>query len=124
MDQTLTSRLGIRMLCEHHLAQADLNDRPNYFGIINVTMKLKDVVDNWCEYVTKMSEHHYGRAPQIKVNGHINVQFPYIQTPLDYILPELLKNASRYVYSDLNLNGTDCHTNSRTIIVSILITIN
>ena len=97
LDQTLTSRLGIRMLAEHHLALEDHNERPNCFGIINVTMKLKDVVDNWCEYVTKMSEHHYGRAPQMKISGHVNVHFPYIQTPLDYILPELLKNAARFV---------------------------
>ena len=97
LDNTLTSRLGIRMLCEHHLKLQD-NDRPNYVGIINVTMKPKDVIEQWCEYVTKMSEHHYGRAPQMKVNGHVNVHFPYIQTPLDYILPELLKNAVRYVF--------------------------
>jgi len=85
------------MLCEHHLALAEDEDRPNYVGIINVTMKPKDVVDKWCEYVSNMSEHHYGRAPPFKLNGHVNVQFPYIQTPLDYILPELLKNAVRYV---------------------------
>ena len=85
------------MLAEHHLALADHNEGPNYVGIINVTMRPKDVVDNWCEYVTKMCEHHYGRAPQMKINGHVNVSFPYIQTPLDYILPELLKNAARYI---------------------------
>ncbi|CAG2113899.1 unnamed protein product, partial [Medioppia subpectinata] len=99
LDQTLTSRLGIRMLCEHHLALASdaaaEEERTNYMGIINVTMRLRDVVDNWCDYVADMSDHHYGRSPPFKINGHVSVQFPYIQTPLDYILPELLKNAAR-----------------------------
>ncbi|XP_054155074.1 3-methyl-2-oxobutanoate dehydrogenase [lipoamide] kinase, mitochondrial-like [Oppia nitens] len=97
LDQTLTSRLGIRMLCEHHLAFAEPDDREraNYVGIINVAMRPKDVVENWCEYVANMCEHHYGRAPPFRINGHVNVAFPYIQTPLDYILPELLKNAVR-----------------------------
>ena len=27
--------------------------------------------------------------------GHTGAQFPYIEMPLDYILPELLKNAVR-----------------------------
>ncbi len=95
LDQTLTSRLGIRMLAEHHLALKEHDERPNYVGIINVTMKPKEVIDSWIEFVTNLAEHHYGKSPQIKLNGHINAQFPYIQTPLDYILPELLKNAVR-----------------------------
>ncbi len=27
--------------------------------------------------------------------GHVSARFPYIEMPLDYILPELLKNAVR-----------------------------
>ncbi|KAH9400293.1 hypothetical protein TYRP_001854 [Tyrophagus putrescentiae] len=95
LDRTLTSRLGIRMLAEHHLALNDNNERPNYVGIINVTMKPKEIVDYWTDYVCKMSERYYGRAPPVKINGHVNAAFPYIRTPLDYILPELLKNAVR-----------------------------
>ena len=95
LDRTLTSRLGIRMLAEHHLALTDNNDRPNYVGIINVTMKPKEIIDYWVDYVCQMSERHYGRTPPIKINGHVNASFPYIRTPLDYILPELLKNAVR-----------------------------
>ena len=40
-------------------------------------------------------EAKYGKAPNVKINGHVNVTFPYIQAPLDYILGELLKNAMR-----------------------------
>ncbi|KAF7496677.1 [3-methyl-2-oxobutanoate dehydrogenase [lipoamide]] kinase [Sarcoptes scabiei] len=95
LDRTLTSRLGIRMLAEHHLALHDNNERPDYVGIINVKMKPKEVIDYWVDYVCKLSERHYGRFPPVKINGHTNASFPYIRTPLDYILPELLKNAFR-----------------------------
>lgn len=86
------------MLAEHHLALSDNSiERANYVGIVNVTMKPKEIIDYWTDYVCKMSERTYGRAPPVKINGHVNASFPYIRTPLDYILPELLKNAVRYV---------------------------
>lgn len=103
LDRTLTSRLGIRMLCEHHLALAEDNERPNHVGIINVQMKPKDILEYWIDYVTKLSERHYGLAPPIVIDGHLNCSFPYIRTPLDYILPELLKNAVRWVCFTLNI---------------------
>ncbi|KAG7177043.1 [3-methyl-2-oxobutanoate dehydrogenase [lipoamide]] kinase-like, partial [Homarus americanus] len=66
LDRTLTSRLGIRMLAQHHLALRE--NKPNYVGIINVGMKLKEVIERSCQFVS---------------------------LPLDYILPEILKNAVR-----------------------------
>ena len=42
-----------------------------------------------------LCEDKYGKAPQVKVEGHVNATFPYIPPPLDYILIELLKNALR-----------------------------
>jgi len=38
----------------------------------------------------------YGVAPEVKVNGHTATVFPYIVSPLDYILHEILKNSMRY----------------------------
>ncbi|RWS25856.1 dehydrogenase kinase-like protein [Leptotrombidium deliense] len=93
LDRTLTSRLGMRILAEHHIALHD--ERPNYVGVINVGMKPKDLIEKWCQFVKNLSELKYGKSPQFKLNGHINASFPYIETPLDYILPELLKNAVR-----------------------------
>jgi len=94
LDRTLCSRLGIRMLAEHHIALHQ-EDMPNHVGIINTSLRLKDVIEKWSEFVTKLSQHKYGKAPSIKLNGHVNAAFPYIQLPLDYILPELLKNSVR-----------------------------
>ncbi|RWS07464.1 dehydrogenase kinase-like protein [Dinothrombium tinctorium] len=93
LDRTLTSRLGMRILAEHHIALHD--EKPNYVGIINVAMRPKELIEKWCDFVTNLSEMKYGKAPQFKLNGHLNSSFPYIETPLDYILPELLKNAVR-----------------------------
>ncbi|XP_014673202.1 PREDICTED: 3-methyl-2-oxobutanoate dehydrogenase [lipoamide] kinase, mitochondrial-like isoform X2 [Priapulus caudatus] len=93
LDRTLTSRLGLRMLAEHHLALHD--DKSNYVGIICVNLQLKKVIENWADFATKVCEHRYGRAPAINLNGHSGATFPYIEQPLHYILPEILKNAMR-----------------------------
>lgn len=93
LDRTLTSRLGMRILAENYLSLRE--ERPNHVGAINVNMKPKELIESWCDYVTNLSERKYGKCPQFKLNGHVNASFPYIETPLDYILPELLKNAVR-----------------------------
>ncbi|KAG8173935.1 hypothetical protein JTE90_002395 [Oedothorax gibbosus] len=97
LDRTLTSRLGLRMLAEHHLGLHNENcgGNGNYVGVINVSMKLKDIIDKWADFVRQTALHKYGKSPAIKLNGHINAVFPYIQAPLDYIIPELLKNSVR-----------------------------
>ncbi|XP_077995486.1 branched-chain alpha-ketoacid dehydrogenase kinase-like [Glandiceps talaboti] len=93
LDNTLTSRLGIRMLAEHHLALH--HDRPYHVGIINTQMQLRKVIDNWVDFGKRLCDHKYGYAPNVKLKGHVNATFPYIQSPLDYILPEIIKNAMR-----------------------------
>ncbi|XP_074642435.1 branched-chain alpha-ketoacid dehydrogenase kinase-like isoform X2 [Tubulanus polymorphus] len=93
LDRTLTSRLGIRMLCEHHLALHD--NKPNHVGIINVHFSPKSIIERKVEFSRRICEMKYGHAPQVIINGHINATFPYIPQPLEYILGELLKNAMR-----------------------------
>lgn len=44
----------------------------------------------------RLCEHQYGNAPRVRINGHVAARFPFIPLPLDYVLPELLKNAMRY----------------------------
>lgn len=63
---------------------------------INIAMKPKELIESWCDYVTNLAICKYGKCVEFKLNGHVNAAFPYIETPLDYILPELLKNAVRY----------------------------
>ncbi len=80
----------------HHLALRD--EPPNHVGIINRNMKLKAVITKWCDFVARLCQHKYGKVPTFKICGNINATFPYIQIPLDYILPELLKNAARCAF--------------------------
>ncbi|CAH1801471.1 unnamed protein product [Owenia fusiformis] len=93
LDRTLTSRLGIRMLAEHHLALHD--ERPNFVGIICVNFSPKKLIERKVDFATKICELKFGRAPNVRINGHLNTMFPYIAQPLDYILQEILKNAMR-----------------------------
>jgi len=93
LDRTLTSRLGIRMLAMHHLALH--HEQPEHVGIINKSMRFQDVISRWCDFTSTLCLDRYGKAPAFKLSGHINAAVPYIQAPLDYIIPEILKNAAR-----------------------------
>ncbi|KAA0186990.1 hypothetical protein HAZT_HAZT003033 [Hyalella azteca] len=81
--------MKLQELLEDHKAS------PNHVGIINISMPLKDLIERNSKFVTRMAAHKYGRAPTIKMSGHVDATFPYIELPLEYILPELLKNAVR-----------------------------
>ncbi|XP_071850276.1 branched-chain alpha-ketoacid dehydrogenase kinase-like [Apostichopus japonicus] len=93
LDRILTSRLGIRMLAEHHLALHQ--DRPDFVGIICTKVFLKKVLEKWADFAREQCELRYGYAPRVRLNGHVGAMFPYIIQPLDYILPEIIKNAMR-----------------------------
>ncbi|XP_038061572.1 3-methyl-2-oxobutanoate dehydrogenase [lipoamide] kinase, mitochondrial-like [Patiria miniata] len=93
LDRTLTSRLGIRMLAEHHLSlHQDMGD---FIGIICTKMTLRKVIEKWAEFAREQCEMRYGFTPKVHITGHTGAMFPYIMQPLDYMLPELIKNALR-----------------------------
>lgn len=93
LDMLLTSRLAIRLLCEHHLHLHE--DRPNQIGVIQINFHPKTFIEKKAEFARSMCEEKYGVSPDVHVRGHVAVTFPYIPQPLDYILNELLKNAMR-----------------------------
>ncbi|XP_051632208.1 3-methyl-2-oxobutanoate dehydrogenase [lipoamide] kinase, mitochondrial [Manacus candei] len=93
LDKTLTSRLGMRLLATHHLALHE--DKPDFVGIICTRMSPKKLVEKWVDFARRLCEHQYGNAPRVRINGHVAARFPFIPLPLDYVLPELLKNAMR-----------------------------
>jgi len=95
-DRTLTSRLGIRLLAEHHIALQG-EKKENYVGIIYMNMSPKSMVER-CVYASRrLCEHTYGRAPPVYVSGHTKARFPHIPAPIEYIVLELLKNAMKAV---------------------------
>ncbi|XP_055513886.1 3-methyl-2-oxobutanoate dehydrogenase [lipoamide] kinase, mitochondrial [Leucoraja erinacea] len=93
LDNTLTSRLGIRMLATHHLTLYE--DNPDFVGIICTRLSPKRIIEKWVDFARRLCEHQYGNSPRVRINGHVAARFPYLPMPLDYILPELLKNAMR-----------------------------
>ena len=95
LDRTLKSRLGIRMLAEHHLALH--REKPNHVGIITASFSPRSLLTQKAEFVRNVCKAKYGHAPNFRVQGHVNAIFPYIAPPLEYILGELLKNAFRAV---------------------------
>lgn len=106
LDRALTSRLAIKMLIEHHIELR--SDKPNYIGAICMSFSPRKLIQSSAEYVKKVCRAEYGVAPDVKIDGHVHSSFPYITTPLNYIIPEMLKNAFRatvehHRYSDLGL---------------------
>uniref|UniRef100_A0A8C7L3B7 Protein-serine/threonine kinase n=1 Tax=Oncorhynchus kisutch TaxID=8019 RepID=A0A8C7L3B7_ONCKI len=95
LDTTLTSRLGIRMLATHHLALHEEN--PDFVGIICRRLSPKKIIEKWVDFARRLCEHQYGNSPRVRINGHVAARFPFIPLPLDYILPELLKNAMSWL---------------------------
>ncbi|KXJ29018.1 3-methyl-2-oxobutanoate dehydrogenase [lipoamide] kinase, mitochondrial [Exaiptasia diaphana] len=93
LDKTLTSRLAMRMLAEHHIGLR--NEKPNYIGIICTHLNLKQVIERSCDFARQICEHLYGVAPGVIINGHTKAIIPFIPAPLEYILQELIKNAMR-----------------------------
>lgn len=93
LDKTLTSRLGMRLLCEQHLALHE--EKSNQVGIITINFSPKILIERKAEFAKKMCLQKYGVTPDVKVGGHLSALFSYIPQPLDYILHEILKNAMR-----------------------------
>ena len=74
-------------------------------------MGLRDICQRWISFVRELTEDKYGHCPEIKISGHIGAHFPYIEMPLDYILPELLKNAVRAtIENNSNVRGVNLPT--------------
>lgn len=113
LDRTLTSRLGIRLLAEHHLCLHE--EKPGYIGIICVNFSPKSLIERKAEFTRQMCEVKYGHAPEVRLNGHLSATFPYIPQPLDYILHEIIKNAMR--------STVEAHLNSLSNLPPITVTI-
>lgn len=60
----------------------------------------KDVIDHCAIAVQKLARSTYGpdvQIPDIKVDGHLDANFPYILSHFEYIIGELLRNAVQAV---------------------------
>ena len=67
----------------------------NCVGIIHKKFSPKRLIETSGRLVTRICVDKYGIAPKLKIDGHTSAQFPYLPLTLEYIVPELLKNAFR-----------------------------
>ncbi|KJE96262.1 kinase [Capsaspora owczarzaki ATCC 30864] len=93
LDLTLQSRIGVRMLAEQHLALH--NQQPGFIGIICEKLPPRAIVEKVADIAGTMCQHHYGVAPEVEIQGHVDTVFSYIPAHLEYMLLELVKNAMR-----------------------------
>jgi signal transduction histidine kinase len=95
LEAMLSSRISRRVIAEHHINLN--NSRPGYIGIICTDLSLADSIDFAAGRSKQVCIETYGVAPEIIISGNVELKLPYIPAHLDYMLYELLKNASRAV---------------------------
>jgi pyruvate dehydrogenase kinase 2/3/4 len=112
LDRFYMSRVGIRTLAGQYLALREqklsmlegregghggppLSGRQRYIGMICLDTSPLEIVQTAAEHATDLCMQNYGQAPEVIIEGRIDLTFPYFPTHLHYMLLELLKNACR-----------------------------
>ncbi|WFD29409.1 hypothetical protein MSPP1_000418 [Malassezia sp. CBS 17886] len=109
LNAALHSRIGIRIIAEQHLAltasaaekkhtdaqPTRYQQTPTSVGIIETCMRPADVVRQSAEYVRHVCEATFDMAPDLVVEGDVDVATVGIPVHLDYVMTELLKNSFR-----------------------------
>lgn len=99
MDRSLTSRLGLRLLAQHHLLlsqQVGKHSRER-IGIVEAKWKPALEIEAIAGRIRETWRMRCENPPKVKLNGHTEAQFPYIPLGVDYILQEIFKNSFRAV---------------------------
>lgn len=104
LSDTITSRIGIRLLIENQVAldkQASMAERgsqPGLFvGVICRELSPATTIRKMEEITQRMCRNRYGMAPRVRLMGEVDAVFAYVPGHLEYILQELFKNAFRAV---------------------------
>ncbi|KAJ3555829.1 hypothetical protein NM688_g2360 [Phlebia brevispora] len=111
MRRMLVSRISRRVLAEHHIAlsrdlqaKRDGNKSPSHnVGIIDTALNVKDSIDLCTTHLRRrpfdVDNDRGANAtadwPEVIVDGHVDIKFPYIKEHLEYIIFELVKNSLR-----------------------------
>ncbi|KAK4179536.1 branched-chain alpha-ketoacid dehydrogenase kinase [Triangularia setosa] len=111
MNTILRSRISRRVIAEQHLALTETFHAPwfspgaklsesDFIGEVFLKCVAKDVVSCCGDAVLSIARHAYGpdiTLPEIKIDGHLEANFPYILSHLEYIIGELLRNSVQAV---------------------------
>ncbi|KAJ9139472.1 Serine threonine-protein kinase [Pleurostoma richardsiae] len=111
MNTILRSRISRRVIAEQHIALTDTFHAPwfspgmklsdsEFIGEIFLKCYARDVIDRCGKAVQSLARSAYGedvQVPEIKLEGHLQANFPYILSHLEYIVGELLRNSVQAV---------------------------
>lgn len=107
MNTVLRSRISRRVIAEQHLALtetfhadwfspgAKLSDS-EFIGEVFLKCVAKDVIERCGGAIHEIARLAYGEEvplPNVKINGHLEANFPFILSHLEYIIGELLRNS-------------------------------
>lgn len=98
LDHHLRARIGTRLVAEQHIGlhlSTTQNRQDSFIGTIDTELHPADIVSSCSAFVGDICELRYGFRPELVIDGHAKVAFPYIPVHLEYIITELLKNAFR-----------------------------
>jgi len=96
IDSFYASRIGLRMLIDHHNAlkrqlRKQDSDTTGIISNINVAQLVESMADD----VRSCCVDIHGTAPRIEVSGGLDFQFSYIRDHVERIMYALMLNASR-----------------------------
>lgn len=111
MNTILRSRISRRVIAEQHLSLTDTFHAPwfspgaklsesEFIGEIFLKCVAKEVVERCGQAIRDIAQRAYGpdvAIPEIKIDGHLEANFPYILSHLEYIIGELLRNSVQAV---------------------------
>ncbi|KAK0727328.1 branched-chain alpha-ketoacid dehydrogenase [Lasiosphaeria miniovina] len=107
MNTILRARISRRVIAEQHLALTDTFHAPwfspgaklsesEFIGEVFLKCVAKEVIERCGKMTQKIARGAYGpdvAVPEIKIDGHLDANFPFILSHLEYIIGELLRNA-------------------------------
>ncbi|KAI0115518.1 branched-chain alpha-ketoacid dehydrogenase kinase [Nemania sp. FL0031] len=111
MNTILRSRISRRVIAEQHLALTETFNsdwfspgaklsESEFIGEVFLKCVARDVVERCGRAAQDLVRSAYGpdaAVPEIRIDGHLEVTFPYILTHLQYIIGELLRNSVQAV---------------------------
>ena len=124
LDRFYMTRIGLRVLVgqylalrQQHLSSTASSTKNNnssssssslpeeeYIGFINLHSSPYEIVQQAADDAALICCRKYGDAPDVNIQGRLDLTFPYIPTHLHYIALELIKNSMR---ATVDFHGVD-----------------
>jgi len=98
LNQTLSTRIGNRVLAEHFLKLHDgfMNGQAGECtGVVDPKCRPAEVIETLNSSLGDVFNEVYGMRPQVVVEGELDTELSFITAHLSFILQEILKNACR-----------------------------